>query len=169
MTTQDHNKLLAILHLIYGGMNALVLVLMLFFFGFFANVIGNMPERSADGLPFHIFSLIMAFTMIMMGLLSIPPLVAGYGMLKQRSWAKTAGIVASIPSAISFPLGTVLCVYTLWFLLGEGRTLYDRGASRYTPGGQLHDASFSQWQEARRRETRTEEYTPPQQPPDWRS
>lgn len=172
MTTHDHNKLIAILHLIYGGMNALGLVVMLLFFGFFGNLLGSLPQRGGDDVPVAFFVAIMGFVTVLMALFTIPPLIAGYGLLKRRSWARIAGIIAGAMSGLSFPLGTALCVYTLWFLLGdEGRAFYDRNASAYAPTGQLRDASHAQWQDARtytERERRQDAYTPPQQPPDWR-
>jgi hypothetical protein len=57
--------------------------------------------------------------------MSIPSMVAGYALLRRRSWAKVAGIVGGVAAATSFPIGTAVAVYTFWFLFGEaGKQMY---------------------------------------------
>ena len=60
-----------------------------------------------------------------------PVVLAGYALLKRKRWAKTMGLIAAIVAGLNFPLGSALCVYTLWFLFGEsGRFLYHKAALR---------------------------------------
>ena len=103
-------------------------------------------------------------TLLILGLL-----VAGYGMLKRRSWAKVAGIVSSCFCALSFPFGTALCVYTLWFLCGEGQNFHKTPEAPATWRGSLTDANRFDWEAQRTSDAgRRREYVPPPQPPDWR-
>jgi asparagine N-glycosylation enzyme membrane subunit Stt3 len=64
-------------------------------------------------------------------------LVGGYKMLKEQRSGRVFGMIGSILSLFSFPLGTALGIYGLWFLLGDlGRGLYDGIAGqgmRYSP------------------------------------
>lgn len=46
-------------------------------------------------------------------------LVAGYGLLKRRSWARTLTIVLSILNLLNFPLGTILGGYALYVMLKD--------------------------------------------------
>ena len=119
MTPTDHNKVLSILHLIYGAMNFVSFLIVIPFFliglplGF-----GGEPEAQIVGAVFIGVALLVGlFTL----LFSLPPLIAAYGMHKHRPWARTAGIVAAVFAAMGFPLGTALCVYSFWFYFGEGR------------------------------------------------
>lgn len=48
--------------------------------------------------------------------IGIPSLIAGIGLLKNKSWARILGIVLAILAATSFPVGTAAGVYTLWVL-----------------------------------------------------
>ena len=49
----------------------------------------------------------------------IPSFVAGYALIERQSLAGSSRLR-------SFPIGTAICVYTLWFLLSEpGKILYD--------------------------------------------
>ena len=126
MTPQDHNRTLGITHLAYGGFHLLMMALFSVFFFF----IMALPSR--NGGEFDIFTV---FMLIMLGfslLFTLPSLIAGYALLKRKSWARTAAIVAGILAAPSFPHGTALGVYTLWFMFGnEGRELYSNNAGAW--------------------------------------
>ena len=173
MTSQDHNKVIGIMHLIYGGFFGLMTVMMAVIFAIVWGGIKAAAASDPNAPPAGFLLAIFGFIAIFYGLLSIPSLVAGYGMLKRRSWARVAGIVASVLSAISFPFGTALCVYTLWFLFGQqGQNFYRTGydmppASDWR--GTLRDGSAYDWETQRTSQSsRPREYTPPRQPPDWR-
>jgi len=170
MTPQDHNKVLGIMHLIYGGFNALV---MLIFVPFFI-VIGGVAASDPTAPPAltAIFSLFGVLMFVLALLFGLPPILAGYAMLKRKSWARVMGVVAACLSALSFPFGTALCVYTLWFLFGPGEHFHRTGGAL---GGQnwrgpLPEANTFGWeaQRASGRADRQHEYVPPPQPPDWR-
>jgi hypothetical protein len=70
------------------------------------------------------------------------------------------------------PFGTALCVYTLWFLFGQGENFYRGGGNMAAQGWQpphLRDAGTYDWEARRAAEaSRPREYVPPPQPPDWR-
>jgi hypothetical protein len=170
MTPQDHNKVIGIMHLLWGGFNALTMIIFVPFFLILTGIIGSDPH-APPGLPviFGFFGLLFLILAVLFG---IPPLVAGYGMLKRRSWAKVAGIVSACLCALSFPFGTALCVYTLWFLFGPGQNFH-RGGYDEPPApdwrGSLHGGSAYDWESQRASQSsRPREYVPPRQPPDWR-
>lgn len=168
MTPQDHNKIIGIMHLIYGGFNALIMLI------FIPIIIAAMAAGAADpeaGAGVAVFGVIGAFMLLIALIFGLPPILAGYAMLKRKRWAKTAGIVAACVEAISMPFGTALCVYTLWFLFGSGQNLHT-GGDAYAPQdwrGSLRDGSAYDWETQRASQSsRPREYTPPRQPPDWR-
>ncbi|MCA1615601.1 MAG: hypothetical protein LC800_16165 [Acidobacteria bacterium] len=166
MTPEDHNKMLGIMHLIYGGFFALMTFLMFVMAIFIGGIFSSLP-REPDGPPAAFIWGILAFMVVIYGVLSLPSLVAGYGMLKRRSWARVAAIVASVLSAISFPFGTALCVYSLWFLFGDAGKAFDRSLAGAGGRGALGGATASTYGwETQRAEER--EYAPPPEPPSWR-
>ena len=166
MTPQDHNKMIGIMHLIYGGFNALM---MLIFIPFFVAI-----GAAGGGEAAAIFGIIGALFLVFSLVFGVPPILAGYAMLKRKRWAKTAGVVAACVEALSFPFGTALCVYTLWFLFGQGEGFHRGGhpspAAPDWRGSLREGGSAYDWESQRAsRSGRPREYTPPQQPPDWRS
>jgi hypothetical protein len=170
MTPQDHNKVIGIMHLIWGGFNTLVvLILMPFMIVFMRQMFRTDPNLPPEFTSF--FTFIMVFALVLTLLLSLPPLLAGYAMLKRKRWAKVMSIIAACFEALSMPFGTALCVYTLWFHFGPGKD-FSREGETYAPQdwrGSLRDGSAYDWETQRTSQAgRPREYTPPRQPPDWR-
>lgn len=58
----------------------------------------------------------LPLVLIATSVMAVLALVAGYGLLTRRPWARVLGIVIGILSLLKFPLGTALGVYTLWVL-----------------------------------------------------
>ena len=126
-----------------------------------------METASNNGEPFPVG--LLAFIAIVMVLVTlvyaVPSFLAGYALLKRKRWAKTMALIAAIVAGLNFPVGSALCVFTLYFLFGEsGRFLYPQvypqAAGALPPG----DAS---WARTTGRELERE-YVPPATPPDWR-
>lgn len=158
MTPEQHNKYLGISHLVYGG---LFFLLMLGMLGFIAVMFAAMPS-GPNGPPAAFFAFMWVFFGLIYGAMTVPSLIAGYGLLKRKKWAKTAAIIGGVLSGMSFPMGTAVCVYTFWFLFSEpGKILYDKAAFALPPARQGWTAEGTRAQ----KET---EYVPPSAPPNWR-
>jgi hypothetical protein len=158
MTPTSHNRILGILYLAYGGLTAL-LMLAISIFVLMMSVFAT--NNSGKPMPAGVLALVMIVVAGVTLLQITPSFLAGYALLKRKRWAKTMGIIAAIVAGLNFPLGSALCVYTLWFLFGEsGRFLYHKAAYALPPG----DAS---WARTVSRE-RERAYIPPSAPPDWR-
>jgi hypothetical protein len=170
MTPQDHNKVIGIMHLIWGGFNTLTLLLVIPFIIALLGPMGSDPTPPTELKT--VFAIFGVFIVAISLLFGIPPMLAGYAMLKRKRWAKVMGTIAACFEAISVPFGTALCVYTLWFLYGQGENLH-RGGYDAPPvpdwRGSLRDGSAYDWETQRAAQSsRPREYTPPRQPPDWR-
>jgi|ERR1043165_691533 len=164
MTPQDHNKVIGIMHLIWGGFNALTLLILVPILLLFMGIISSAPDAPPGlGIFFGLFGVFMAFLALVAG---VPPIVAGYAMLKRKSWAKVAGIISACLCALSFPVGTALCVYTFWFLFSDGENFYNRPDAAAWRGS-LRGANAADWQTRQASDARQKDYAPP--PPDWRS
>jgi hypothetical protein len=157
MTSTDHNKIIGILHLVYGGLSVLMMILT---GAFLVGVFGFAMADDPKGPPGAFIGFMIAFMFIMYVVLAIPSFLAGYALLKRRKTAKVLGIIAGVVAAMSFPFGTALCVYTLWFLFGEhGREIYEKPAYSLPPAPPVFTTA---------RAEREYQYVPPRRPPDWR-
>lgn len=131
MGTTDHNKILGIIHVVYGMFSLVVLVIVTFLV---LGVVGVASASEGQPAPFIIVAVVMLLVLAVNIILAAPSFIAGYAMLKRKAWAKPAAIVAAILDGFSFPFGTALCVYTLWFMFSdEGKVLYDQLSRRLPP------------------------------------
>ena len=101
MTPQDHNKVIGIMHLIYGGFNALMMVIFVPFF-FVIGAAGAADPNAPPALA-AIFGFFGVLMLLLAAVFGLPPILAGYAMLKHKSWARVMAIIASVVEAISFP------------------------------------------------------------------
>jgi hypothetical protein len=163
MTALEHNKYVGLAHIAYGVIHILMIGVMgLFMLGMMGMIARDAP--SGDAPPAAFFAIIMAFAVGVNVILSIPSFIAGYAFLKRKPWAKVAGIIAAVLSAMSFPFGTAVCVYTFWFLFSEsGKLLYD-GVAKTLPPPPPGD-----WDTVKTQNRQPQFSTSPPTAPDWRS
>jgi uncharacterized membrane protein len=162
MTNEQHNKYLGIAFLIHGGFQLLITLLMVVVFGSAVAVMPNQP----DGPPPAFFMIIFTFVVLFQSIFALPSFVAAYAVLKRKSWARIASIIAAVLSAMSVPIGTATCVYALWFFLGENWKEIYQPASVGGAHGQLSGHDAAEWTTNQSREATRQRVPPP--PPDWR-
>ncbi|MFQ5606766.1 MAG: hypothetical protein ACE5GA_02380 [Candidatus Zixiibacteriota bacterium] len=51
--------------------------------------------------------------------ISVPGLIAGFGLLRYRSWSRMLTIVLAVIQMINVPFGTALAIYGLWVLMQD--------------------------------------------------
>ncbi len=132
MTAKEHNKLVGIFLMAHGGLQAFVLIVLSLVYGGIglAMLLGSRQGGGQIvGLVFIGVILLLAFIAV---LFVGPQIFGGYKLFKEKANARTWGIVGSIISCLSFPLGTAVGVYGLWFLFGEeGKRYYLGGSPQY--------------------------------------
>ena len=74
---------------------------------------------SGDASAIAITSGVGAFVGVIMLILAVPSLVAGYGLLKRREWGRILVIVLSLFDLFSFPIGTAIGAYSLYVLFQD--------------------------------------------------
>ena len=153
MNAHDKARLLGLLFWIYTIFNlVLVGVIALIYIGIFGLVFTQVPQKAGDPPPELIMTILIvafAFAFLFANLFSVPKLVAGYGLRKERSWAWTWSLIASIMACMSFPLGTAIGVFGLIFLFSdEGKRYFNDPAYRrqLAGGGTLTPPPPNSWQ-----------------------
>lgn len=53
----------------------------------------------------------------LIALLSIPEIIAGFGLLRRREWGRVLTLVLAFLALVEFPIGTALGIYSLVVLL----------------------------------------------------
>lgn len=83
--------------------------------GFF--FLTNLGVITGDAQAALIIGIVGTWGGLLLIVLSVPGLLAGYGLLRRREWGRILAIVVALLNLFNFPLGTLLGVYTLWVLL----------------------------------------------------
>jgi hypothetical protein len=126
---QQHVKVLAILHIAFGGLGILAALIVLAVMGGIAGIV-HLSDTSSDGvLGGAIVGLIGAAIFFIVVVISLPGLIAGIGLLSYQPWARILTIILSVLELPAFPFHTALGIYGLWALLSnEGAALFNRPA-----------------------------------------
>jgi hypothetical protein len=104
---EGHVKAVAVLWIIYGALG------LIFTFFLFAALFGisYIPDIGAEA-PVILRTLALGLC-VFFGLLTLPELIAGFGIYNHREWGRIVGMAVAFLNLISFPVGTALSVYTL--------------------------------------------------------
>jgi hypothetical protein len=91
---------------------------------------------SRDNNAMIVLGIIATLVSALLGVLSIPGIIAGYGLLRRRMWARYLALVIGFLSLFNVPLGTLVGGYTIWVLLPEEVAAEFRSGHRgnSTPG-----------------------------------
>ena len=71
---------------------------------------------SGDEQAIFITSTVGTAVASLIGLLSIPGLIAAYGLFKRLNWGRYLTLVLGAMNVFNVPFGTALAVYTFWVL-----------------------------------------------------
>ncbi len=134
MTPEEHNKTLATLHFIYGGVHGLTLLglLLLVFVFMMASPAANLISTFWIAVSIVVFVILL----FAVGLL---PLLVGYALRKRRRWAKPLGVCLAVISLINIPIGTALGIYALKVFKSEDGTRLYGGKAATATENELRD------------------------------
>lgn len=131
MSGKEQARLLGLLFWVYTAFQVVVVGLILILYFFVIGVVfSTTPRHSNEPPPELILGVIFVVLLVsfgMMVLFTIPKLVAGYGLRKEKGWARIWAIIACCMAIMSFPLGTALGVWGLMFLCGDEGKRYFEG------------------------------------------
>jgi len=82
--------------------------------GFF--LLPTIGSLSRNGVATTVLSVLGAIFALLMIVVALPGLVAGYGLLKHKQWARLLAMLTAVLGLVNFPFGTVIGVYALFIL-----------------------------------------------------
>ncbi len=113
-----HKKILGIAHIAYGSLSLILLLILNIFFQTFWPFILDEIRASGETLPVMLFQFMTDFIGLLVWfiilLIAVPSIVGGIGLVSKKSWALKTLMVPGCLSILSFPVGTVLGIYTIW-------------------------------------------------------
>lgn len=116
---EQHIKILSVLFILFGILGIVVAVA-IFVFG--AATVGSLlvsdtgPDRRAASAVVGGCVTILA---VLISVLSIPSIVAGWGLSQHKAWARILTIILGVLSLPHMPVGTALGVYAIVVMFNE--------------------------------------------------
>ena len=120
MNQRDMDQHVPILGWLYVVCHAIFLAIGAFVF---LLLIGLAPV-TGEAEAMWVLTLVGTTVGLLMAALGLPGLVAGYGLLTRKPWARILAIVVGILNLVNFPVGTAIGLYTLWVLTQSAATEY---------------------------------------------
>ncbi len=127
---RSHVRTLAFLQLAHGGVLMLISIATVVFFGALSSYVASHERGGADELvpTAPMIAAVGQMFAAIAGVLSIPRIIAGWGLWRLRPWAKTLGLVIATLGLVDFPVGTATGGYTYWVLShADTRALFEGG------------------------------------------
>lgn len=116
----SHNRLLSVLHIVYGAGHILIFVLINLFINMIMPFIeSEISESGGDELFIVRMAMVFGRTVIfiLIVLIPLPSLIGGIAQLNNKSWGMTLMMISGCLSLLNIPIGTALGVYTIWVYL----------------------------------------------------
>jgi hypothetical protein len=125
---------LGYLHIVFGALGLLGALIVFVVFGGAAGIVGmtNPHDPDAWRVAIPIIGIVGTAITALVLALSLPGLIAGFGLLRLRPWARILTIVLSALNLLSVPIGTALGIYGLWVLLQADTERLFAPATPYT-------------------------------------
>jgi hypothetical protein len=134
MTARDHNKLLSIFYFIMAGLQLFAAIFVFIMYVGIGGVLMSSSTREDEQMMGGLFmgmGVIVAVIVLAIGAFT---LFTAFKVLREQPIGRTLGIIISILVLLSFPLGTALGIYGLWFFFGDiGKNFY----AGLSPGSSL--------------------------------
>lgn len=93
--------------------NALMVLLGMGLFGLLVGI----GLLSAEAKAFGVLAVVGTGVGGLVAVLGVPGVIAGWGLLARKNWARILAIVVAGMSILNFPVGTLIGVYVIWVLL----------------------------------------------------
>lgn len=110
-----HVKVAAWLRIIGSGVYLLIALVVLSVVGGMSGVVGASGDHDAAAAA-SVMRMVAVWGSMFFGVLALPGLITGWGLLNYRPWARIINIVFSILELFHIPVGTAIGGYSLWVM-----------------------------------------------------
>ena len=114
-----HVKVLGVLYIVLNALGVCAAILVLLSLGGAAGIVGMAAEPGDAAIAIPILGITGVAVSVLLLAASLPGVIAGWGLLSYRRWARILAIVVAILHLFNIPFGTALGIYALWVLLNK--------------------------------------------------
>ena len=118
-SANNHIRIVSLITLITGILALIPAVLLLFV------ALGLAGGGMLTNTPLEMFTAggVVGFIAIVIAVLALPAVIAGFGLLARKSWARPLTLVLAVLNLFAFPIGTLIAAYQLWVLAINDETV----------------------------------------------
>ena len=115
----QHIRILSVLFIIFGvfGLIAAVVIFMAGA-GTAASILASDNSNEARVASAWVGGCI-TFVAVLAGLISIPSIIAGWGLSKRKSWSRILAIIIGLVALPQIPIGTALGIYAIIIMFND--------------------------------------------------
>jgi hypothetical protein len=117
----SHKRILGIIYVVSG----ILLLFGMMFLSLFFSLLLPWVAENAGGDEQWVFNFLIPFfralAIFICVVIALPSLIAGWGLLNNRSWAMVLALVVGCLRLFSFPIGTAIGIYTIWVYVEDNR------------------------------------------------
>jgi len=95
------------------GLSIFNLLMALTFYSFLKLIGGFIDEPSGE----MVLTIIANIAATILIILSIPGIIAGWGLYRRKEWARILTLILSVIGIFNFPFGTAIGIYSIWVLI----------------------------------------------------
>ena len=128
-----HVKAVAWIYIALGVLGILAALLVLVIFGGIAGFVGSQAPNTEAREAAPILGIIGGALFFVIAIISFPSILAGWGLLNYKEWARILTIVLASLHLLGFPIGTAIGVYSLWVLFNQQTLPLFRGGQPAAP------------------------------------
>lgn len=74
---------------------------------------------SGERIPIAVTAIVGTVMALWLGVLAVPEIVGGIGLLKWKSWARYLVLVLAVLDLFNIPVGTAVGAYSIWVLVQD--------------------------------------------------
>ncbi|NIN67364.1 MAG: hypothetical protein GTO63_22220 [Anaerolineae bacterium] len=114
---QKHVTVVGVIHIAYNAFGILA-AMATFLFVVGGGLVGGLVSGEEE-IVIPITFLVGTAATFWLLLVSVPGIIGGVGLLRQRPWGRYMVLVLSVLDLLNIPIGTAIGVYSIWVLLQE--------------------------------------------------
>ena len=118
---ESHKRILGILYVVSAVFQALIMMVLNVFLSTIFTYAASQAEPDDVAVLEMIARLLEWLPAIVIVFFALPSLIAGIGLLNNKSWAMTLTLILGCLKLFSFPIGTAVGIYTIWVYAEDQR------------------------------------------------
>ena len=123
---KKHVTVVAILQIVFGALNILGALAIIFAFGFIDQFVD-------DPTAVKVLDIVMVPLVTILGLFGAAMVSGGIGLLSCKAWGRVLTLIMGALGLLNIPIGTLKGVYIIWVLVqSETVSLFEKGCKEVT-------------------------------------